>query len=137
MMFLIILIVIVILLYNSFSKFNSFMRRNEYSLQQNDIKIHLNGDDIPYIYNRACYLMNLQNYPQATLEFNKILHSFENRLLNEYEDELLLSAKENIKFCMKPLPWSMYYPIDKSGSYTHYLLLKLAGNPRSIIVYSD
>lgn len=129
---LIVIILIVIFLFNSFSKFNSFMRKNESNLKQINSEIRLNPENTALTYRKAICLMNLHNYPLAVHEFENVIN--QHKIHNISDRSILLSSEKNIEFCRRPFPWSSSFVVDKSGSYLHYLLLKYAGNKRSILI---
>ena len=122
------IILIVVFLFNSFSKFNSWNRQNEAKLNEVFFNLQQDPNNLELLYIKAVALMNLQNYPAAIKEYEQLINK-----QNELKDYLFESVELNIKFCRKPLPWSSSFVENKSGSYIHYVLLKYAGNNRSIL----
>lgn len=123
---LIILILIVIFLFNSFSKFNSWTRKNENLLQEINSQISNSPDNFELKFKKAECLLNLQSYDLAWKEYKKIIEN--QNMLGRYRREIIQDAEHNIQFCIRPLPWSSSGPRDLSGSYWHYLMLKYFGN---------
>jgi hypothetical protein len=123
-MVILVMIIATVFLFNSFSKFNSWMRQNESKLIEANVNLRIDVGNLELIYIKAVCLMNLQNYPAAIIEFEKIIAS-QGGIPNWIFDDALT----NLAFCQKPLPWSSFC-INRSGSYMHYLFLSIAGNKR-------
>lgn len=126
---LIIIVIVVILLFNSFSKFNSWTRRHEGNLKTAIENLKFEPNNVEHRYTKGVSLMQLQNYPEAIREFEFIIHNAE----GVYYQPIIQSSRDNIEFCNKPLSWSSSYPVDKSGSYWHYIVLDYFGNRRNVL----
>ena len=125
---LIIIVLIVIILFSSFSKFTRLMKQNENLLQEINFKISFDPDNIELRFIKAECLMKLQNYHQATREYEYLISN--GHKLTRFKNEIANDSKLNLSFCIKPFPWSTIGLYDRGGSYWHYQLLIRFGNRR-------
>jgi len=125
---LIIIVLIVIILFNSFSKFNRWMKQNEDLLKDINLKISSNPDKIELYFIKAECLMKLQNYYQAVKVYEFVIAN--SNKLTRYKNEIIEDSKFNIGFCRKPLPWSSGSLYDRGASYLHWQLLLISANQR-------
>lgn len=114
----------------SWFNFRALKERNLYEFEKNQLEIEKNPNSAILFCKRGTFYQIGQNFILANLDYRQALDMIEKDASFENKEEIKAKLKMNIKYTVKPLPWSKNGPKDLSRNWLAFFLIERLGDRR-------